>query len=52
MTRVIEESPALLAREQRILAGTRNPLLGRRVRAQAKRALGRLEAGLGGYASR
>ena len=99
MTRVIEESPALLAREQRILAGftdslaellraetgagagevepwvaanamigvhrallgyaraqiltgTRNPLLARRVRAQARRALGRLEAGLGDYASR
>ena len=99
MTRVIEESPALLAREQRILAGftdslaellreqteagaeevepwvaanamigvhrallgyaraqilagTRNPLLARRVRAQAKRALGRLEAGLADYASR
>jgi len=99
VTRVIEESPALLAREQRILAGftdslaellreetgagaeevepwvaanamigihrallgyaraqvlagTRNPLLGRRVRAQARRALARLEAGLGGYASR
>jgi len=96
-TRVIEESPALLAREQRILAGfadalaevlraetgarpgdiepwvaanamlgvhrallgyarrevlagTRNPLLARRVRAQAKRALARLEAGLAGYA--
>lgn len=99
ITRVIEESPALLAREQRILAGyidslaellreetgagpdevepwvaanamigvhrallgyaraqvlagTRNPLLARRVRAQARRALGRLEAGLGDYASR
>jgi hypothetical protein len=39
------------ARSQ-ILAGTRNPLLGRRVRAQTKRALARLEAGLGGYASR
>ena len=99
MAKVIAESPALLAREQRILAGftdslaellraetgaggeevepwvaansmigvhrallgyaraqvlagTRNPLLGRRVRAQARRALARLEAGLGGYASR
>lgn len=99
MTRVIEESPALLAREQRILAGftdslaellreetgaggdeiepwvaanamigvhrallgyaraqvlagTRNPLLARRVRAQAKRALARLETGLNDYATR
>ncbi len=99
MTRVIEESPALLAREQwilagftdslaellreetdagpdevepwvaanamigvhrallgyaraQVLAGTRNPLLARRVRAQARRALARLEAGLRDYAVR
>ena len=98
-TQVIEESPALLAREQRILAGftdslaellreesgagpedvepwvaanamlgvhrallgyarrqvlegTRNPLLARRVRAQARRALATLERGLGDYAVR
>jgi len=97
MARVIEESPALLARERRILAGftdslaellreasgagpeevepwvaanamigvhrallgyaraqvlagTRNPLLSRRVRTQAKRALTRLGAGLDDYA--
>lgn len=96
-TRVIEESPALLAREQQILAGftdslaellraetgaaaddlepwvvanammgvhrsligfarrevlagTRNPLLARRVRAQARRSLAVLERGLGEYA--
>ncbi len=96
---MIEESPALLAREQRILAGftdslaellreesgagpedvepwvaanamlgvhrallgyarrqvlegTRNPLLARRVRAQARRALVTLERGLGDYAVR
>ncbi|MBS1877996.1 MAG: TetR family transcriptional regulator [Actinobacteria bacterium] len=96
-TRVIEQSPALLAREQRILAGftdslaellreetgagpaeiepwvaanamvgihrallrftraeilagARNPLLARRVRAEGKRALAALEAGLGAYA--
>ncbi len=35
---------------QEILAGTRNPLLARRVRAQAKRALARLEEGLGDFA--
>jgi AcrR family transcriptional regulator len=97
MTRVIEESPALLAREEKILAGfvdsmaellreetgakpedlepwvlanammgvhralirfarrevlagTRNPQLSRRVRAQAKRSLASLERGLGSYA--
>ena len=97
MARVIEESPALLAREGKILAGftdslaellreetgakpddvepwvaanaiigvhraliafaraevlagTRNPALARRVRAQAKSALATLEAGLGTYA--
>ena len=97
ISRVIEESPALLAREQKILAGftnslaellreetgakpddlepwvaanaiigvhraligfaraqvlagARNPALGRRVRAQAKRALAALEDGLGSYA--
>jgi AcrR family transcriptional regulator len=97
ITRVITESPALLAREQRIfagytdslaaliaeetraragaiepwvaanalmgvhralidyarrqiVAGARNPQLARNVRAQGKRALGRLEAGLGDYA--
>jgi AcrR family transcriptional regulator len=96
-TRVIEDSPALLAREQKILAGftdtladllreearakpddiapwvaanamlglhrslivfsraqilagVRNPLLSRRVRAQAKAGLARLETGLGDYA--
>jgi AcrR family transcriptional regulator len=96
-TRVIEESPALLARERQILAGftdslaellrqetganqddiepwvvanamiglhrsligysrrqilagTRNPLLSRRVRAQGKRAVASLERGLGDYA--
>jgi AcrR family transcriptional regulator len=97
ITRVIEQSPALLAREQRIfagytdslaaliaeetrartgaiepwvaanalmgvhralvdyarrqiVAGARNPQLARNVRAQGKRALARLEAGLGDYA--
>ena len=96
-TRVIEQSPALLARERQILdgftdslaellreetgakpddlepwvaanaiigvhrsllkyvraqilAGTRNPTLSRRARAQAKRALAALERGLGAYA--
>ena len=99
MTRMIEESPALLAREaqvfdrytrslaaliaeetgagpddvepwvaanalmgvhravvdfsrKRILAGARNPGLSRAVRAQGKRALAVLEAGLGGYGVR
>jgi AcrR family transcriptional regulator len=33
-----------------VLAGTRNPTLSRRVRAQAKRALAALEGGLGTYA--
>jgi AcrR family transcriptional regulator len=97
ITRVISESPALLAREQRIfagytdslaaliteetraragaiepwvaanalmgvhralvdyarrqiVAGARNPRLARNVRAQGKRALARLETGLGDYA--
>jgi AcrR family transcriptional regulator len=97
ITRVITESPALLAREQRIfagytdslaaliaeetraragaiepwvaanalmgvhralvdyarrqiVAGARNPQLARNVRAHGKRALARLEAGLGDYA--
>jgi AcrR family transcriptional regulator len=99
ITRVITESAALLAREQRIfdrytdsladliaeevgapagsvdpkvvahaligvhravidysrreiVAGTRNPVLSRRVRAETKRALGLLEHGLGGYGVR
>jgi AcrR family transcriptional regulator len=98
-TRVIEESPALLAREEKILAGfvdslaellreetsakpedlepwvlanammgvhralirfsrreilagTRNPQLSRRVRAQAKRSLASLERGLHSYAAK
>jgi AcrR family transcriptional regulator len=34
---------------RQILAGTRNPLLSRRVRAEAKRALALLERGLDGY---
>ncbi len=38
------------ARRQ-VLAGVRNPLLARRVRAQAKRALATLETGLGDYAA-
>jgi AcrR family transcriptional regulator len=99
ITRTISESPALLAREQRIfadytdslaaliaeetqagkdalepwvaanalmgvhralvgysrrqiLAGARNPRLSRQVRAEGRRALARLEAGLGDYAVR
>jgi AcrR family transcriptional regulator len=37
---------------QEILAGTRNPLLARRVRTQAKRAVARLEKGFGDFAIR
>jgi AcrR family transcriptional regulator len=36
----------------RIVAGVRNPGLGREVRAQGKRAIAALEAGLGGYGVR
>ncbi len=45
----VHRSLLKLARAE-ILAGTRNPQLSRRVRAQAKRALATLEAGLGDYA--
>lgn len=45
----VHRSLLKFARAQ-ILAGTRNPTLSRRVRAQGKRALAALDAGLGSYA--
>lgn len=35
---------------RQILAGVRDPLLGRRLRAHGKQAVALLESGLGGYA--